>query len=97
MTVTLSTTAKKSGPCIIIPTDALYFDGGEAYVYLDRDGRAVRTDVELELYTPEQAAISGGLNEGDQLVTTWSSRLKDGAPIRTADAPPAEGAGQQEP
>lgn len=71
---------------ILIPCDALYFDNGDAYVYVVRDGAAVRCDVTLSLYTREYAAISSGLDEGDEVIVTWSSALKSGAPVRLAEA-----------
>lgn len=90
-TVSLITAARSEDNTVLIPTDALYFDGGEAYVYLARNGTAVRTPVTVGLYSAEQTAVTGGLSAGDELITTWSAGLKDGAAIRQADAAAEEG------
>ena len=86
MTVTLITAARTEDDTILIPTDALYFDGGEAYVYLAQNGTAVRTPVAVGIYTAEQTAVTSGLSIGDELITTWSAGLKDGAVIRLVGA-----------
>lgn len=95
MTVTLTTAARSEEDTVLIPTDALYFDGGEAYVYLAVDGTAVRTPVTVGLYTADQTAITQGLSAGDALITTWSSGLKDGAAIRLAGETAETAAGEE--
>ncbi len=75
---TVSNTAQNS---IIVPSDALYFDNGTAFVYTIRDNAAHRTDVKVALYTKETTAISDGVSDGDIIVTSWSSTLKDGSPL----------------
>lgn len=82
LTIELKTISSRAEDTILIPTDALYFDNGEAYVYLAREGAAWRTPVGLSLYTTEQAAIVSGLALRDEIIISWSSALKDNAPIR---------------
>lgn len=82
LSVELSTRSYSVENAVIIPCDALYFEDGEAYVYLAEEGLAVRRPVEVALYTSEQAALSSGISAGDELITTWSSSLKDGASIQ---------------
>lgn len=57
-----------------------YFDEGNAYVYVAQDGTAVRTEVTVGLYTADTIAVTSGLTAGDEVITTWSAGLKDGAP-----------------
>ena len=85
-TVSLTTAARSVDHAALVPTDALYFEGGDAYVYVMRDGAAVRVNVDVGIYADTQAAVTGGLAEGDQIITTWSAGLKDGVPVRLADA-----------
>ncbi len=82
LSVELTTTAYSATGAILIPSDALYFEDGNAYVYIAKDGTAVRTDVTVGLYTADTIAVTAGLMEGDQVITTWSASLKNGAPIR---------------
>ncbi|WP_312280981.1 efflux RND transporter periplasmic adaptor subunit [Oscillibacter sp.] len=84
LTVTLTTDAREQTDGIVIPTDALYFENGNAYVFLVQDDHAVRTDVTVGLYTADKVTITGGLSSGYEIITTWSAGLKDGVPIRRA-------------
>jgi RND family efflux transporter MFP subunit len=82
LAVELTTTAYRSSGAILIPSDAVYFDEGNAYVYVAQDGTVVRTEVTVGLYTADTIAVTSGLTAGDEVITTWSAGLKDGAPIR---------------
>ncbi len=90
LSVEISTKSHEAENVCIIPCDALYFNGGDSYVYVIKDNIAVKTPVTLGLYTTEYAAITEGLNSGDQVITTWSSTLRDGASIRIAGETEAE-------
>lgn len=99
LAVELTTAAYRAAGAVLLPSDALYFDDGAAYVYVVREGTAVRTDVTVGLYTNDTIAVTAGLVPGDQVVTTWSATLKDGAPVRLAgedqdspDSPDGSGA-----
>lgn len=85
LSVQLLTTAYAQKDAILLPSDALYFEDGDAYVYVARDGKAVYTPVKVALYTADQAAVLEGVLEGDEVICTWSSTLRDGAPIRIAE------------
>ena len=91
LAVELTTTAYRSSGAILIPSDAVYFDEGNAYVYVAQDGTVVRTEVTVGLYTADTIAVTSGLTAGDEVITTWSAGLKDGAPIRLAGQEEAEG------
>ena len=84
LAVELSTTAYVVEDAVLVPSDALYFEDGDAYVFLLRDGTAVRVPVTIGLYTTDTIAITQGLTPGDQVITSWSASLKDGAPVRVA-------------
>ena len=84
LSVELTTVAYRQTGAILIPSDAMFFENGEAYVYLMQDGVAVRTDVTIGLYTADQIAVTSGLNLGDAVITTWSASLRDGASVRLA-------------
>ncbi|MCD8036171.1 MAG: efflux RND transporter periplasmic adaptor subunit [Clostridiales bacterium] len=82
LSVEISTKSHEANNVCIIPCDALYFNGGDSYVYVIEDGVAVKTPVTLSLYTAEYAAITDGLSAGDEVITTWSATLSDGTPVR---------------
>lgn len=72
---------KKAQNVLRIPYDALYFQGGTAYVYCADDDEAVRKEVQVGLMNDEYAQILDGLTEEDIVISTWSSQLKNGADI----------------
>lgn len=65
-----------------VPVEAVLDDDGVSYVYVVRDGRAVRVDVETGRLTETRAEIVRGLKEGDEVIVTGLSSLKDGAPVK---------------
>ena len=69
---------------MLVPSDAMFFEDGVAYVYVVQDGKAVRTDVTIGLYTADQIAVTAGLTPGNEVITTWSSSLRDGVDVRLA-------------
>ena len=86
LSVELTTTAHQANGAVLVPSDAMFFEDGVAYVYLLQDGKAVRSDVTIGLYTADQIAVTAGLNPGDQVITTWSASLRDGVDVRLAGA-----------
>ncbi len=73
-----------------IPVDAIYYSGGNAYVYLYDDGIAHMKSVEVGLYDDENAEILSGLSFSDTVISTWSSNLYEGANIRLMDQQESE-------
>ena len=65
-----------------MPYDAVYYDDNQAYVFCAVDGVAQRRDVTVGLYSDETAAITSGLFALDQVIVSWSPRLRDGAAVR---------------
>ena len=84
LSVQLTTVAHQANGAIVIPSDAMFFEDGVAYVYVMQDGKAVRTDVTIGLYTADEIAVTDGLLPEDQVITTWSSSLRDGVDVRLA-------------
>lgn len=67
---------------LLIPYDSVYYDDGQAYVYKVTDGKALRTDIETGLFNEKYITVASGLAEGDCIITTWASGLKDGAKVK---------------
>lgn len=70
---------------MLVPVDAIYYSGGDAYLYVVEDGIAKMRWVEVGLYDDEVAEIRSGLNGDETVVSTWSSNLYEGAHIRLYD------------
>lgn len=78
--VTLVTSKSTGG--LMIPYDSVYFDDNQAYVFVVNNDKATRTDVETGLYNEDTIEILSGLEEGDEVITSWASGLKNGAKIK---------------
>ena len=66
---------------LIIPYDAVYYDGMQAYVYTVVDGKAKKTNVTTGLYDVENIVIAEGITKDDTVITTWSAQLREGVAV----------------
>lgn len=74
------------GTALMIPEQALMQEGDVRFVYVVRDGKAVRTPVTTGMRQPGRIAVLDGLKEGDQVVAAGQMKLFDGAPVAVAPA-----------
>lgn len=81
VTATLTTTCHSAENVLTVPCSAVYYDNGEAYLFVYHDGVAVKTIVETGIYDDNNIAILSGLIDGQQVITTWSPNLVDGAEV----------------
>lgn len=72
-----ATTERDAGK-LILPYDSIYFSAGDAYVYCVENGRIVKTDVTVGLMSDTEAVIEEGLTADSQVVSNWSSKLRNG-------------------
>ena len=91
-TVKIELVTERAENAMLVPVDAIYYSGGNTYVYLYEDGKAKMTSVEVGIYDSENAQILSGLNADDMVVSTWSSNLYEGADIRLKSEVEASGA-----
>lgn len=85
-TVKLSLVTQKAENAMLIPVDAIYYSGGQSYVYLYQDGISVMVPVELGLADQENVQVLSGVSAEDLVISTWSSNLYEGARVRLKDA-----------
>lgn len=79
VSVKVSATTEKEEGNTLVPFDALYFSGGDAYVYCVVDNKLVRTSVTVGLMDDDYAVIEDGLDADSLVVSNWSSKLRNGA------------------
>lgn len=94
-TVKINLVTDRAENAMLIPVDAVYYSGGDAYVYLYEDGVAKMTQIQVGLYDSDYAEVISGLNTDDLVVSTWSSNLYEGAKIRLKDDEAPEAASGQ--
>lgn len=83
-TVTVKVDSYRDDSGIVVPYDAVYYSNGEPYLYVAEDGKAVRRDVETGMFDKKHIVIVSGLEEGEQVITSWAADLRDGAEVQIA-------------
>ncbi len=86
VSVKVHATTQREQSGLVIPYDAVYFSAGDAYVYCVEDGKLVKTSITVGLMNDDEVSVEDGLNAESQVVTTWSSKLRDGAEVVIAGA-----------
>ncbi|MFA5828240.1 MAG: efflux RND transporter periplasmic adaptor subunit [Candidatus Shapirobacteria bacterium] len=60
----------ESANALTIPTDAVYDDNGQSYVYKKNDNLLVRQDIKIGIETDTTTEVKEGLTQNDQVVLT---------------------------
>ena len=83
--VTVKVASYRDNSGTVVPYDAVYYSNGEAYVYVAKGGKAVKTDVTTGLFDDKNIVITDGLTGGEEIITSWTSDLRDGADIEVVE------------
>ncbi len=86
--ITLAT--QRADHVMTIPVDSVYYESQKAYVYCMEDGKAVKTQIETGITNNESVEVQSGLTVDSQVITTWTSQLKDGAAVKIKAAETGE-------
>lgn len=81
-TVKLELVTSHTEDAMVVPVDAVYYSGGDAFVYVYEEGTVHMVQVEIGLYDSDYAEILRGLEPEDMVVSTWSSNLYEGATVQ---------------
>lgn len=81
---------------LTVPVDAVLQRSGENLVYTVADGIARENRVEVGISNGKLAEITGGLNEGDQVIVLGQQGLVDGAKVTVAGGTPVQGISRKE-
>ena len=85
--VKLSVISEKAENVMTVPVDCVSYSGGQAYVYTydQAAGAARKVAIEDGLIGSERIQVLSGLDYSDQVITTWTKELYEGAPVQLAD------------
>jgi len=75
---------------LVIPSYALVPELKGQKIFLLKGGKAVPQSVEIGIRTEERVEISGGVQEGDTLITSGMLQIRPGMTVRAAEAGAAE-------
>jgi len=67
---------------LIIPLAAVLQEGGSNYVWLDAGGRAHKQQVQLGAQSGDSVQVTGGLGEGDVIVSEGAAKIKEGQKLK---------------
>ncbi len=85
VTVEVYVTSEKADHALLVPSDAVYYEGGQPEVYvLDGDTVHVKP-VTTGIYTAEKTQITDGITADDEIITSWSSELYEGAKVQKSE------------
>lgn len=85
VSVKLTAITAKGENCITIPTDALYYDDGDTYVYVYDNGVAKANPITIGIISGDVVEVVEGLSESSQVITSWNANLADGALIEISE------------
>ena len=66
---------------LVIPRKAILYKQGKTFVFVLKDNLAGQREVTLGLTEEDQAEVTGGLAEGDVIISVGVENLKDGQPV----------------
>ncbi len=79
--------ARRREGVVLVPEASLVPRQGRQFVFVIAEGRAEEREVKLGTRLPGHVEIVRGLDPGEEIVTQGVQRLRDGLPVRMADAP----------
>lgn len=66
---------------IAVPLSAVLYSGNKAFVYVYEAGKAVKKDITVGIYDSEFIEVKEGLSVSDDVISTWSNEMYDGANV----------------
>lgn len=82
----LSLVAAKADHTLLVPVDAVYYSGGNPYVYTYENGVVKRVFITTGISDDQKVEVTDGLDGTEQIVNSWTDDIYDGAEVRIADA-----------
>ncbi len=70
---------------VTVPVDAVYYEGGDAHLYVAEDGSegslVHKIPVETGIFDDQKIQILSGVSVSDWIIVTWSSELYEGSNV----------------
>ncbi len=74
---------KRALDVVVVPREAVYEEGNEHYVFVVEGQTARRRKVKLGIQNATQYEVQAGLREGEQLIVSRHTELRDGQKVST--------------
>ena len=85
VSVKLTAITAKSDNTVLIPVSAVYYDNGDAFVYVEKDGVVVNTPVTVGIISGDTAEILEGIDASSNVITSWNPNLTDGIAVEVSE------------
>lgn len=85
VTTDIKINAYNNSKAIMVPRKLIIHDGDDTFVYVEKDGKAIRRPIQTGLESGIDVEIKDGLNAGDRLITEGITLLRDGSKIKIVD------------
>ena len=82
MTVKVSLISEKARNALLVPIDAVNYENGKSYLFTYKNGTVHKIFFEAGIYDSEKQQVLSGIQPDDQIITTWSPELYEGAQVR---------------
>lgn len=73
---------RSEAPALLIPEQALMPEGDRKFVFLVRDGKAVKTAVTTGRRRPGEVEVIQGVTAGDVIIREGIQKVRDGSPVK---------------
>jgi membrane fusion protein (multidrug efflux system) len=96
MSATISVVLQERAEAMTVPTDAVFVEGGQAFVYaIKPDSVVTRVAVTLGTRLPDIVEVLAGLERGQQVVKAGHQKLYEGAKVMPVGPPATENPGEE--
>ena len=72
-------------PALVVPEEALVPQGERQFVFVVRNGKAARIEVQIGRRRPGEVEIPKGLTAGEQVVTEGTQKMRDGVSVKIVE------------
>ena len=83
--VKLTLLKERESDVLTVPLSSVLYSGNDAFVYVYNDGQAVKRDITTGIYDDEFITVKEGLTLNDDVISTWSNELYNGAQVIISD------------
>jgi len=85
VSVKLTAITAKSDDAVLIPVSSVYYDNGDAFVYVEKDGVVVTTPVTVGIISGDIAEILDGVDTSSKIITSWNPNLTNGIAVEVSE------------
>ncbi|XME01028.1 efflux RND transporter periplasmic adaptor subunit [Lachnospiraceae bacterium C1.1] len=90
--VRIRTITRESRNALTVPVSAVYYDGEQAYVYLNDNGVAEIRNITVGINGDTEVEVKEGLSADDEVITSYSTQLNEGVKLSATKKNPERSA-----